>query len=230
MNKPDRQNKYIPEVFWVAKILAAQYKNPRHFNKDNPFWELLFIICSIRTGEHQYIASFSRLRKAFPQPTDLLSASHEQIASLIGEAGLSFQKADCILGCVKEIQHRFGSVTLAPLARMPDNECEEYLTSFPRVGLKAARCVMMYSLDRKVFPVDSHCWRICRRMGWVRNTTSDGQPREREMNRLQNKIPPSIRYSLHVNLVAFGREICTARNPNCVSCPIQKACNKVGIK
>ncbi|MFC1652496.1 endonuclease III domain-containing protein [Planctomycetota bacterium] len=229
VNRKPENIKYRPEIPWIAAKLAEQYRNPRHFNKSNPFWELLFIICSIRTEEYQYIASFSRLRRAFPRFRDYLSASRDQISSLIGNAGLCYQKADCIIGCVTAIHNHFGKVTLAPLAYMSDSECEEFLTSLPRIGLKAARCVMMYSFSRAVFPVDSHCWRICHRLGWVRNTTSDGQPRKREMNRLQAMIPPSLRYSLHVNLVALGRDCCTAKDPKCTNCPITNECKQIGV-
>ncbi|MEZ5304792.1 MAG: endonuclease III domain-containing protein [Verrucomicrobiales bacterium] len=109
---------------------------------------------------------------------------------------------------------RFGKLSLADLRRLPDGEVEAFLTSLKGVGKKVARCVMMYSLDRQVFPVDTHCWRIARRLGWVRPTQKDGHCSERDMDRLQERIPPARRYSLHVNMVSLGRGFCLTSNRN----------------
>jgi len=123
-----------------------------------------------------------------------------------------------------ELKRRFGEVTLAPLRRMADQECEALLTSLPGIGTKVARCVMMYSLGRKVFPVDTHCWRVCRRLGWVRSTSSDGVCSRGDMERLQQRIPAELRFSLHVNLISLGREFCVAKGPRCWVCPIADLC------
>ena len=65
-------------------------------------------------------------------------------------------------------------------------------------------------------------------IGWVRNTTPDGHCSDKDMDRLQSKLPPHHRYSLHVNFVSLGREFCTALRPKCVDCPINQHCKKVG--
>ena len=214
----------------VHAILEQKYHSPRHNNKCDPFNELIFIICSIQTTGKQSNLAYTQIRKAFPKHDDIYSASIEQLAEPFRYSGLGSQKAACLKQCAVLIYERFGKVTLSPLSNMSDPACESFLTSLPRVGLKVARCIMMYSLKREVFPVDTHCWRIGRRLGWVRNTTSDGQPRDREMNRFQKKIPPVFRYSLHVNLVAFGRDICMGQNPYCSECSLINQCRHIGVK
>lgn len=211
----------------VCAALEQRYHSPRHHNKRDPFSELIFIISSLQTTETQYLAAYSRLRAALPKHDDFLSVSHARLASLINGAGLAQQKADCLIGCARMIRARFNRVTLSPLRGMSDEDCEAFLTSLPRIGLKTARCIMMYSLDRAVFPVDTHCWRIGLRLGWVRNTTSDSQPRKREMDRFQAKVPPEHRYSLHVNLVALGRDICRKQKPKCSLCPVRQTCRRI---
>ncbi|MDO9012453.1 MAG: hypothetical protein Q7U78_11700 [Gallionella sp.] len=124
---------------------------------------------------------------------------------------------------------RFGEPNLEPLRSMSDQEAEDFLLSLPGVGKKIARCVLMYSLDRQVFPVDTHCWRIARRLGWVRPTQKDRHCAQRDMDRLQSKIPPELRYSLHVNMISLGREICTASAPKCDKCPLAALCPRIGI-
>lgn len=191
-------------VVLVARILRKRYDDFGHYNRKNPLEELLFILCSVQTQESNYRKTFLALRRAFPRFEDLGNASPREIARPLKPGGLSPTKSKAIRRICGCIQARFGKVTLAPLRRMSDAECEAFLTSLPGVGLKVARCVMMYTLGRQVFPVDTHCWRISWRLGWIRATSRDGVCSRREMDRLQEKIPVELRHSLHVNLISLG--------------------------
>lgn len=152
----------------------------------------------------------------------------EYIAKPIAAGGLSGKKSKSIRALLDAITARFGTPTLEPLRNMNDRDAEAFLTALPNVGKKVARCVLMYALGRPVFPVDTHCWRIARRLGWVRRTQKSGHCAPRDADRLQAKIPPELRFSLHVNLISLGREICTARKPNCAACPIDPWCPRIG--
>jgi len=103
------------------------------------------------------------------------------------------------------------------------------LLSLPGVGRKTARCILMYSLGREVFPVDTHCWRVAIRLGWIAPSCSNGRCYPKDMDALQEKIPPELRYTLHVNMVSLGREICTMRQPKCPDCPLTHLCPKIGV-
>ncbi|MDP1995999.1 MAG: hypothetical protein Q8J90_02270 [Gallionella sp.] len=186
---------------------------------------MLFIICSTKTGEASYRSTYRSLKETFP--THLHIA--EYIARPIVSGGLSNQKAKAIRDLFDIIMEKFGEPTLKPLRKMSDAEAEAFLLSLPGVGKKVARCVLMYSLGRQVFPVDTHCWRIARRIGWVRPTQKDKHCAPRDMDRLQSKIPPELRYSLHVNMISLGREICTPTAPHCDECPISECCPKIGV-
>lgn len=211
----------------MSAILRSRYQDFAHHNQRNPLNELLFILCSIQTDEVKYLAAYRALRRTFPNRDQLLKASKSEIATTIKKAGMSLVKANAIKKILAIIVNRFGHLSLAPLTKMTDDECEDFLTSLPMIGKKIARCTMMYSLKRKVFPVDVNCWRIARRLGWIRRTKKDGTCSQRDMDRLQNKIPPNIRYSLHVNFISLGREMCTPKNPKCNICPINKFCSKI---
>ncbi len=69
--------------------------------------------------------------------------------------GLQNQKASAAKGIIMHLIRKLGRPTLNPLKKMSDEECEKFLMSLPGVGKKVARCVMLYSLDRQVFPVDA---------------------------------------------------------------------------
>lgn len=210
----------------VSKALSSHYDDWRHYNRNNPLEELLFIICSIQTNEDLYRATFARLRRAFPSFEDLANAEEWQIANHLALGGLAKQKAKAIKGILKSLVATFGRPTLSPLRTWPEHEQERFLLSLPGVGKKTARCVAMYSFGAEVFPVDTHCWRIARRLGWVRATRPDKSCSPKDMDRLQRKIPHELRCSLHVNLVSLGREYCTTAGPQCDSCPIRSYCRR----
>lgn len=218
------------EIAHVSRILRKTYSDWDHFNLRNPLNELLFILCSTRTGEGVYRGAYTNLRMRFPTFAALARASEIDLAAALSGGGLQNKKARAIRGIFNTIIESFGSLTLSPLRRWSDDRCETFLTSLPGVGRKIARCVMMYSLGRKVFPVDTHCWRISKRLGWVRPTQGDGHCADRDMNRLQEKIPASLRFSLHVNMISLGRDVCVAGRPRCEVCPIERFCRKVGVK
>jgi len=221
---------YPKHVEKVATTLKRRYRDHAHYNRRNPLDELLFIICSTQTTETSYRRTFRDLRREFPTFGHLAEAPAKYLAKPLAPGGLSNQKAKAMRQIFDAVEGAFGSLTLSPLHDHEDEEAEAFLTSLPGVGKKVARCVMMYSLDREVFPVDTHCWRIARRLGWIRTTTSDGHCSERDMDRLQDKIPAPLRFTLHVNFVSFGREICTATKPKCDKCPLSKVCRRVGVR
>lgn len=213
----------------VAVMLRNRYGDFNHYNRKDPLDELLFIICSTRTGEASYRNTFRALKEAFPTHLRIAEAPAEYIARPIVSGGLSNQKAKAIRELFDNLVAKFGEPTLKSLRKMSDKEAEAFLLSLPGVGKKVARCVLMYSLGRQVFPVDTHCWRIARRLGWVRPTQKNKRCSPRDMDRLQSKIPPELRYSLHVNMVSLGREICTPNAPRCDECPISAWCPKIGV-
>lgn len=221
--------KYPSTIWNVAIALKRRYNDFNHYNLKDPLDELLFIICSTKTGESSYRNTFRSLKKAFPTHHLIAETPAEYIAIPIASGGLSNQKAKAIRDLLDVIVAQFGEPTLKPLRAMNDQDAEAFLLSLPRVGKKIARCVLMYSLGRQVFPVDTHCWRIARRLGWVRPTQKDKHCAPRDMDRLQSKIPPELRYSLHVNMISLGREICTPTTPRCNECPITASCPKIGI-
>lgn len=218
--------RFFTDAEAIASILSEQYGDHSHGNKTNPLNELLFIICSLQTNEALYRSTYVNLRMRFPTAQRLAEASESDIAAAIARGGLAHQKARTIRNLLSRLKSDFGEPSLAPLRAMEDAECEAYLTSLPGVGRKTARCVMMYSLGRDVFPVDSNCWRIGRRLGWVRPTRPDASCSPRDMDRMQAGIPAQLRFGLHVNLVSHGRACCRPAVPQCDTCLIRQYCRK----
>ncbi|MCG2721880.1 MAG: hypothetical protein L6290_07680 [Thermodesulfovibrionales bacterium] len=223
------RKKNIPEIEKVACALKKEYKDFDHHNKRNPLDELFFILCSVKRGEKVYLQAFQSLKQEFPRYELLASSSIEKITSAVSWCGLQNQKAAAAKEIIKRLIESFGKPTLAPLKKMSDEECETFLTGLPGIGKKVARCVMLYSLDRQVFPVDSHCWRIARRLGWIKPSGSNGNCSSKGMDRLQEIIPPKLRFSLHVNMLSHGRDVCKEKTPICSFCMISDYCPKIGL-
>jgi endonuclease III len=209
-----------PDLYEVERVLRARFGQPRHGNKANPLHELFYILLSLQTTEVNCRRSYQALRKAFPRLSMLVQASVSQIRKAINFAGLGQQRARKIAVIARSIDRQYGRLSLAPLKRMSTEQAEAYLTSLSGIGKKTARCILMYSLNRPVFPLDTHCARILKRLGFH---VPNGSLRKCE-DEIQTLIPPAIRYSLHVTMISLGRRICTSRNPKCEFCPLQAIC------
>lgn len=218
--KPDRRR-----VLTVCKRLAAEYPDTRLGNKANPLDEYVYIMLSLRTHEPGLLASYCCFKRTFPSWASAASASKRQIEKAIATGGLARQKAERIKSALRQIQTQFGEVSLRGLRTMPRTEVERFLLQLPGVGIKSARCIMMYSLGFDVLPVDVHVARISRRLGWVRaaGTVSLHESLER-------LIPPGKRFAFHVNCVQHGRSICRGQDPKCDICCLSEHCQKVGIR
>jgi endonuclease III len=212
---PDRSS-----LAQVSHILEKTYGNPRHHNKDNPLDELVFILLSAKTTERSYLRTYEALHSRFPNWFAALDEPPGAIARVIVGGGLSKKKEEQLRKLLHQLRDVHRGKGLSILRRMSTPKAEDFLTSLPGVGLKSARCVLMYSLGRTVFPVDTHCRRVLHRLGLIefRRLT------DRVQNEIQVAVPSSLRYRLHVNLVAHGRARCTPQRPKCSDCPIRAWC------
>lgn len=208
-------------VCLVNKLLEEEYHSPRLGNKRNPLNELLYIKLSLRTTGPSFERVYAGFKKSFPKWEDVYKADKREVAKALYNAGLSNQKAHNLKAVLRKLKSDFGRVSLSPLNKLSDQDMEEYLCSLPGVGKKSALCIMLYSFDRQMFPVDAHCFRIVKRLGWIGAKTKYN---DKVADIIQNMIPTKLRYSLHVNMVAHGRALCLDRFPKCNICPLLRVC------
>jgi endonuclease III len=143
-----------------------------------------------------------------------------RLKTLIKDAGLSNQKAPRIKAILRKIFKDFGAVSLKLLRNMSDTNAESYLMALPGVQKKTAKCVLMYSLGRKVLPVDTHVLRVARRLGFTQEKVISDRVHEE----LERAIAPKDRYRFHVNAIAHGREVCLSKAPRCEICKLKRVC------
>jgi endonuclease III len=204
----------------IIKILEEKYHSPRHHNKSDPLNELFFILLSLRTDEHVYLQVYKKFKERYPLWSDVYRTDIEDISNTISEAGLARQKGKRLLEILEKIYCDFHEFSLKKIRHYSDSDLEQYLLSLPGIGIKSARCVMMYSFKRQVLPVDTHTYRISARLGIIEPRISF----KKAHCELEDVIAPDLRYSYHVNCISHGRSTCFERNPSCQKCVIKKYC------
>ena len=216
MRSPDRP---LLPVEKVCRVLEASYGSPRHGNKSNPLDELVYIILSTRTGDRSVRTAYWGLKGVFPSWNRIGPEDVHVLTSILAPAGLGRLKARQIAAIMERLRTEFGRATLAPLKSMTDEEAEAFLTTLPGVGRKVAKCVLMYSLGRELLPVDTHVYRVARRLGFQVKKRADSS-----QDLLEAAVPRELRYGFHVNAVAHGRAVCVPRTPRCRVCCISSWC------
>lgn len=186
----------------------------------DPVEELVLTVLSQNTSDVNRDRAFAALRERFPTWDALAAARVEEVAEAIRPGGLSQIKAPRILAILGEIRDRDGSLDLAWMRDATDDRITAYLTTLPGVGPKTAACVLAFSLERPVIPVDTHVHRVAGRLGWI----PPGTGADRAHAILADVVPPKLRVSMHVGLIRLGREICKPARPRCEDCPLNDLC------
>jgi endonuclease III len=214
----------IPSFHEVEFLLRQEYGSPRHHNKLDPLSELVFILLSTQTREKEYLRTFSALWGRYRSWRRVLEADDAELERLIWFGGFAQRKVRLLKSLLAQIAAQRGRVSLRHLVKESDDRALQELLSLPGVGMKTAKCVLMYALHRDALPVDTHVWRIAKRLGWVEG--GGKHPDERRSTALEGETPSELRSSLHVTLVAHGRAVCRAR-PRCEACVVAAICPSV---
>jgi len=204
----------------IHRLLDRAYQAPDLGNLSNPLEELVFISLSRQTHQANVRRTWETLG-CLGGLEGIRRASHVRLEHLLKPGGFSRQKARWIKQALNLVAERFGELSLDKAREMSDEGLEAFLCSLPGISTKSAKCIMMYSMGRKVFPVDTHVRRLATRIGLVQTGLSE----RRIHQTLEAIVRPNDRYNLHVNAICHGRAICTARNPRCRECVIAAHCD-----
>jgi len=183
--------------------------------------ELVSTILSQNTNDTNRDRAFAALRRAFPTWEQVRDGEREEVIAAIRPAGLANQKGPRIQAVLREITAQRGALNLDFLAELSPAEGREWLLQFKGVGPKTAAIVLLFSLGKPAFPVDTHIYRVSGRIG----LRPEGMSVEQAHEFLEGLLPPETYYAAHLNLIRLGREICAARKPDCPKCPVQAWCD-----
>ena len=207
----------------VDRLLLEHYGPYRTPERPRLLDELLYFMLSTRTTTPACDAAFAAFRRRFPRHENIPEQTVEDLAAPLHRVGLARRRASDIRESWRRLRERFGRVTLAPLRGMPVADAEAFLISLPGIGVKVARCFLMFGLHAPVFAVDAHIWRLSQRLGWIADQKA-AAPHQKGVDAIQALVPMTDPVSLHVNLIFLGRDFCNSRERACAACPLRRVC------
>jgi endonuclease-3 len=210
----------LAKALTIHQLLIEEY-GQREWRPREPLNVLISAILSQNTSDVNRDQAWRRLKERFPTWESVLAADAADIADAIRPGGLADIKAPRIQEVLRAVRRERGEFTLDFLAEMELDEARRWLTSLHGVGPKTAAIVLLFSLGKPAFPVDTHVHRVSRRLGLIAPKTS----RERAHEVLEALLPPEIYYTFHLNLIAHGREICKSQRPRCDTCVLREHCD-----
>ncbi len=218
MTQPFPANK--KQMAAVLQRLVTVFGNPTWRTPLPAVDELVSTILSQNTNDVNRDRAFHELKSRFPDWNQVRQANEEEIIETIRVAGLANQKGPRIKSVLNQIYEETGGLDLNFLADLPVDKARAWLLRFKGVGLKTAAIVLQFSLNRPAFPVDTHIYRVSRRLG-LRPEAMNLEKTHLLMEELAN---PEDYYAGHLNLIRLGREFCHARKPECPRCPVNDLC------
>ncbi len=177
---------------------------------DTAFHLLIAVILSAQCTDKRVNMVVPPLFERFPEPSDLASATFEEVYPFIKSVSYPNSKTEHLIAMATKLVEDFGSEVPSDIDR---------LMSLPGVGRKTANVIASIVYDKPVIAVDTHVFRVSHRLG-----LSDGKTVEAVEKELESYIPESQRARAHHWLILHGRYICTARNPKCGNCSLKGWC------
>lgn len=177
---------------------------------DSPFHLLIAVILSAQCTDKRVNMHTPAIFERFPTPEALAEAGFDEVYSYIRSISFPNNKARHLIGMAQILVSDFnGEVPSEP----------ELLERLPGVGRKTANVIASVIYDKPVIAVDTHVFRVSRRIG-----LSDGKTVEAVERDLTEGFAPELRPKAHHWLILHGRYTCTARKPKCEVCGLKDIC------
>jgi endonuclease-3 len=193
----------------VLEILANLYPNPKTELNWNSEYELLVaVMLSAQTTDVAVNKVTADLFPIANTPEAMIRLTQAEIESQVRRIGLYRNKSKNLLAMSRLLIDRHG-------AQVPSTR--EALEALPGVGRKTTNVVLSNAFEIPAIAVDTHVFRVANRIGLAQATNV----RKTEED-LMKAIPKKDWKDAHHWIIFHGRRVCTARNPNCVACPLAK--------
>ena len=205
----ETQERFAKITDWFSRNMEVA-ETELHY--DSPFHLLIAVILSAQCTDKRVNMHTPQIFTRFPDPESLAAASFEEVYGLISSISFPNNKAKHLIGMAQKLVSDFGSTV--------PSETEE-LESLPGVGRKTANVIASVIYDKPVIAVDTHVFRVSRRLG-----LSDGTTVEAVEKDLTEGFAEELRAKAHHWLILHGRYVCTARKPKCQACGLQDYCRE----
>jgi endonuclease-3 len=205
MNRKEKAKK-------VYSILNQTYKStPVPLDHDDPYTLLIAVLLSAQCTDERVNKVTPYLFKKAKTPKKMIKLSYEEVYSIIKPCGLGPKKSRAILELSSILVDQFNSTVPSDIS---------LLEKLPGVGHKTASVVVSQAFNIPSFPVDTHIHRLAQRWG-----LTNGKNVKQTEKDLKNSFDKKHWNKLHLQIIFWGREFCTARSCWGLECKICKACN-----
>jgi endonuclease-3 len=178
----------------------------------DPYQLLVAVILSAQCTDKRVNLTTPAIFKKYPDVKSLSKASIDELFPLIKSISYPNNKTKHLIGMARKVANDFNS-------KIPMTVDE--LVQLPGVGRKTANVITSVVDKQPNMAVDTHVFRVSKRLGLVPQTASTPLAVEKELIR---NIPKDLIHKAHHWLILHGRYICLARNPKCEQCGLQKVC------
>ncbi len=207
----------VDRVVWKLREAGG----PVHRGPERPpVDQLVGTILSQHTSDINSDEAFRRLKVRFPTWEGALAGDPADLADAIRVGGLANIKTDRIRRVLSAVLDRRGALEIDFLRDLPLDEAKAWLRELPGVGPKTAAVVLVFALGMPAMPVDTHVYRVSKRLGLVPQKTSV----EKAHDILESMVEPEHVFEFHVMLIRHGRETCKAQRPLCTACILREDC------
>ena len=205
----ERAERFARITRWFSENMETA-ETELHY--DSPFHLLIAVILSAQCTDKCVNMHTPQIFTRFPHPSDLASASFEEVYELIKSISFPNNKARHLIGMAQKLVSDFDGT-------VPSETSD--LETLPGVGRKTANVIASVIYDKPVIAVDTHVFRVSHRLG-----LSDGSTPEAVEKDLTAVFAEELRGKAHHWLILHGRYICTARKPKCPECGLKDFCFK----
>jgi endonuclease-3 len=196
---------------YIQDTLESLYPDPPiPLDHKDPYTLLVAVLLSAQCTDERVNKITPLLWQLADNPFDMAKVPVEEIKAVIRPCGLSPQKSKAISVLSKMLVEHYGGEVPVDM---------DALETFPGVGHKTASVVMSQAFDVPAFAVDTHIHRLAQRWG-----LTNGKNVVQTEKDLKCLFPKDRWNKLHVQIIYYGREYCTARSCYGISCPICTTC------
>lgn len=197
----------VERARWIHKELKRLYPNPTvPLDHKDPYTLLIAVLLSAQCTDKKVNQITPYLFAKADTPEKMIRLTVDEIRDIIRPCGLSPQKSKAIWNLSKILIEKYGG-------RVPADM--ELLEELPGVGHKTASVVMIQAFGVPAFPVDTHIHRLAKR--WKLSSGKSVEQTEKDLKKL---FPEKDWSRLHLQMIFYGREHCTARGCDGKTCRI----------
>ncbi|MDE2858062.1 MAG: endonuclease III [Chloroflexota bacterium] len=205
----------------IAAALTEVYGELDWSRNQDGMDELVSCILSQSTNDTNRDRAFERLKSSYESWHAVRFAEIGELTDIIRPAGLANQKAPRIQDVLATIHDKAGEYSIDFLDELSIEEAKDWLVSLKGIGPKTAAIVLCFAYGRPAFPVDTHIYRVSKRIGFIpeKLSANDAHPV------MEAIVPADDYYQFHIQLIQHGRDTCHARKPACERCSITGHCD-----